>query len=68
MMETGLGMGGFGMGLGLLFWIFVFAAFYYIVTEKNKTVRSDSTLDVLKQRYASGEINRDEYQRVKKEI
>ncbi len=56
------------MGLGLLFWIFVFLALYYVLTEKNKTVRGDSAIDVLKQRYAGGEITRDEYLQVKKEI
>ncbi len=68
MMGTGFGIGGFGMGLGLLFWIFVFLALYYVLTEKNKTVRADSAIDVLKQRYACGEITRDEYLQVKKEI
>jgi len=68
MMGTGLGIGGFGMGLGLLFWILVFATLYYVLTEKNKTLRSDSAIEVLKQRYALGEISRDEYQRIKKEI
>jgi uncharacterized membrane protein len=61
-------MGGFGMGLGLLFWIFVFVALYYVLTEKNKKVKGDSAIEILKQRYASGEITRDEYLQVKKEI
>jgi uncharacterized membrane protein len=64
MMGTGFGIGGFG----LLFWIFVFLALYYMLTEKNKTVRGNSTIDVLKQRYACGEITRDEYLQAKKEI
>jgi putative membrane protein len=69
MMGSGFGMDGFGMGLGLLFWIFVFLALYYVLTEKDKTERRvSSPSDILNKRYARGEITRDEYLQVKKEI
>ena len=68
-METGFGMGGLGMGLGLLFWIFLFLAFYYVLVEKNKTGKIEATpIETLKHRYAAGEITREEYLEMRREI
>jgi putative membrane protein len=69
MMGSGFGMGGFGMGLGLLFWIFVFLALYYVFVERNKNVKKEtSASDILKKRYAAGEINREEYTRIRQDL
>ncbi|HKD26828.1 MAG TPA: hypothetical protein VKC66_13125 [Xanthobacteraceae bacterium] len=52
-------------GLGLLFWIVVIAAVVWLVRffrRRNEGgERSTTGLDVLEQRYAGGEIERDEY-------
>ncbi len=51
MMGSGFGMGGFGMGLGLLFWIFMFFALYYVLVERDKTTKKEtSEIDILKKR------------------
>ncbi|RMF89088.1 MAG: SHOCT domain-containing protein [Methanobacteriota archaeon] len=69
MMNMGFGIGGFGMGLGLLFWIAVLAALYYALTTGNRSGSAQPTaIDVLKERYARGEIGRDEYQRIRQDL
>ncbi len=71
MMNTGFGIGGIGMGFGLLFWIIILAALYYVLTERGRATaapKEGSALDLLKQRYARGEIDRDEYQRIRQDL
>ena len=59
-------------GLGLLFWIAVIAAMVWLVRSFRRSnergERSNAGLDVLEQRYAGGEINRDEYLQKKRDI
>ena len=52
----------------MIFWIVLFLVLCYVLIERDKTEKGDSAFDILKRRYASGEITRDEYLRVKKEI
>lgn len=71
---------GWGMGFGwiimLLFWIFVIAGGVLLVRwiaaygerKGPGTRQSETTLDILKKRYARGEITREEYERMKKDI
>lgn len=61
-------MGGFGMGMGL-FWLLIFAAIAWIgvsMLSKRQTNKPDSKeespLEILKKRYALGEIDDGEYQ------
>lgn len=70
MMSTGFGIGGLGMGLGFIFWIIVLAALYYVLTAKDGLAGSKdvSALKLLKERYAMGEIDRDEYLRIRQDI
>jgi uncharacterized membrane protein len=59
----------FGMGFGILFWIFVLAALYYLlIDKKNAREISPAALDFLNQRYAKGEIDSAEYQRIKEDL
>ena len=61
----------------IIFLILGFAAVYYVATYfgvagnfKRRGVRSrgDSSLDILKERYAKGEIDKEEYERMKRVI
>ncbi|SMC43623.1 putative membrane protein [Sporomusa malonica] len=59
----------------LLFWGLILWGGIVLVrkmSQRNQDVRSLTTtrtaLDILKERYAKGEISRDEYDRIKKEI
>ncbi|NOZ58918.1 MAG: hypothetical protein GXO66_05010 [Euryarchaeota archaeon] len=60
------GMMGFGMGLGLLFWVAVALLLYHLLTGREEG--SDAALKLLKERYARGEITREEYLRMKEEL
>ena len=55
------------------FWIIILGLLFYGVyiliakaSEKPKGVRSDDSLQILKERLAQGEINEDEYEKLKK--
>jgi putative membrane protein len=59
-------------GLGLLFWIVVITAVVWLVRSFRRpnegSGRSNTGLDVLEQRDAGGEIDRDEYLQKKRDI
>jgi putative membrane protein len=68
MMYYGYG-GGF---MGLLF-IVIIGVLIYLVLQYTKTkggigVSGETPLDILKKRYAKGELTKDEFDRMKKEI
>lgn len=71
-MGMGHMMGGMGF-IGMIFWIIILGLLFYGVyiliakaSEKPKGVRSDDSLQILKKRLAQGEINEDEYEKLKK--
>jgi putative membrane protein len=76
--HMGQGMMGYGYGSNwiatalqmILFVVFIgliiFGAYYLISGSRSKS--SDSSLDILKERYAKGEINQEDYDRMKKEL
>ncbi len=54
-----------------IFWIVVIAGIVYFVRSEFKCrggAPDESALDILKKRYARGEINKDEYEKMKKDI
>ncbi len=71
----GYGMGWFGGLFMIVFWVAVIAGIYllvrWVVTTSRKGDRAngdDSPLEILKRRYARGEINKEEFERMKKEL
>lgn len=73
-MMDGPMMAPFGWVLMLLFWALLIAVVVYVVvmfTVKNKsggTPTGKTALDLLKERYARGEISREEFQQMKKDL
>ena len=59
-------------GMGMLFWIvfFIIVVFLLInISKKRKdTINKDSALDILKSRYAKGEISKTDFEQIKKDI
>ena len=67
----GIGYGFGGMFMGILFLIALGVAIYFIIqtSKKNATGQAQETpLDILKKRYAQGEITKEEFDRMKKEL
>lgn len=65
------GYGGFDWILSLLFWILAFAALVLLILWLYKNISGKGTasgLEILKSRYAKGEISKKEYQDMKKEL
>lgn len=73
MSDYGWGWGGMGFGM-LLFWGLLIAAIVMLVKCSRgsgtcgKRDRDKSALDVLKERYARGEIERDEFEQKKRDL
>jgi putative membrane protein len=68
--------GGMGFGFGgifmILFWgLIIFGIVYFaqaVVKKSGKSEQGDTPLDLLKKRYAKGEINKEEFERIKDDI
>lgn len=63
----GIGM----MFMMLLFWVLIIAAIVFGVRwlmSEGKERRSDSALEILRQRYARGEINKEEFEAKRKDL
>lgn len=67
------GWGGMGFGM-LLFWGLLIAGIVMLVRcswgsgDCGKSERGESALDILKQRYARGEIEKDEFEQKKRDL
>lgn len=66
-------MGSGGMFFGLIFWIIIIIGAYLLIkwfVEQNKTHGGEekSALDIAKERYARGEITKEEYEEIKKSL
>jgi putative membrane protein len=70
MMHYGFGNG--GMFMWIIFVIVIGLLIYFVVqaqkTKGQTPTQNESHLDILKRRYAKGEITREEYERMKKEL
>ena len=67
-------IGGWGF-LGFFFWIILIAGIVLLVIwltrklpEKQRSSTDESALEILKKRYARGEISRDDFEKMKKDI
>ena len=67
--------GAWGIGMGLmmlLFWGLIIVALVlgirWLISEGKAAPRSDSALDILRQRYARGEINKEEFETKRREL
>lgn len=70
MMNMGFGYG--GMFMWLIFLIVLGVAIYFIIqASKSKDIvgpAQDTPLDILKKRYAKGEITKEDFERMKKDL
>ena len=73
--DYGWGMG-WGMGFGWVFMIFLWVLFilgiiYFIrlfIASAKKDASGDTALDILKKRYAKGEITKEEFEKIKNDL
>ncbi len=76
MMNWGFGMGWFGLITMGIFWIviivgIIFLIRWLVVSSRGVTYGpklEETALDILKKRYARGEINREEFEQKKREL
>lgn len=76
-MSGMMGMMGYGWGFMFLvpvvFLVLIALGAYYLITESTRTSRSvpnrgERALEILKERYAKGEITREQFLKMKKEL
>ena len=76
MMDWGFGMGWVGGIMMVVFWIAVIVAIIFLIRwlaastrSKNHGLKSEeSALEILKKRYARGEINKEEFEEKKRDL
>ncbi|NWG01286.1 MAG: SHOCT domain-containing protein [Syntrophaceae bacterium] len=76
MMDWGFGMGWFGLIMMGIFWVLIIVAIIFLVRWLVVSSRSGShgqeteetALEILKKRYARGEINKEEFEEKKKDL
>ncbi|MBC8494343.1 MAG: SHOCT domain-containing protein [Candidatus Thioglobus sp.] len=70
MFNNDYGMMGFGGGFMWIFWIFTAVVLVWIVKGgfEAKNLESQSALDILKARYARGDISKEEFEQKRKDL
>ena len=68
----GYGMMGFGMGFGFIFMLLFFGLIIWLIVTLSNANQSNKngpdSLAILKKRYASGEITKEQYEEMKREL
>ncbi len=65
---------GMSMGVGMLiFWVLVIVAMVYLIRYLargmgGRNIREETALDILKKRYARGEISREQYEQMREDL
>ncbi len=73
-MMDGFTMHGWGMGWGWIIGLVLLIFVFWMVTKSNRSDRTieqskdESALDILKKRYARGEIDKEEFEQRKKDL
>ncbi len=71
-LDYGLGMGGFGWFFMVIFLVLVIVGVIYlirlIIPGTTCGTKEETALDILKKRYAKGEINKEEFEEKKKDL
>lgn len=69
------GIGGVGMGLGILVWLALLGGIAALVVWATRQYapragsgRSEDALEILRRRYAQGEITREQFEQMKKDL
>ncbi len=66
--EYGWGMG-FGWVLMIIFWVLVIMGVVFLIRIISGSAKKEETaLDILKKRYAKGDITREEYDRMRDDL
>jgi putative membrane protein len=66
--------GFFGMGLGWIVWLIIIVVIVWVIFRFKGDIRghyyksSESPLDIIKKRYANGEIRKEEFDRTKNDL
>lgn len=65
-----MGLGWFGMIIGVLFWIGVIVLIYYLLKKAGlfQESKAESAIEIAKNRFAKGEITKEQFEEIKKEI
>ena len=73
MFHDGFFMG--GMWFGWIFWILIIGLIIYLILRQSNqryndriTQSNETPLDILKKRYAKGEITQEEFQKIKEDL
>lgn len=61
-------MYGFGFIFMILFWVLVIYGVYLVLKKSNHFNEKSSPMEILKERYAKGEILKEEFEEMKKNI
>ena len=61
-------MWGFGSLLNVLFWVILIVLIVKIFKHSKHSWRGDKSMDILKERYAKGEITKEQFDSMKKDL